>query len=61
VHLSTAFCHCELDILEEKVYSPPHDPHDIMHAIEWMDDKTIELITPRYLNYLLPSLLHHQI
>ncbi|KAJ9586188.1 hypothetical protein L9F63_020162, partial [Diploptera punctata] len=49
IHLSTAFCHCDHDVMEEKVYPPPHNPHDIIHAMEWMDDETIEMITPRLL------------
>ncbi|XP_069683847.1 putative fatty acyl-CoA reductase CG5065 isoform X2 [Periplaneta americana] len=48
-HLSTAFCHCEFDVLEEKIYPPPHNPHDVMRAMEWLDDKSIEMITPRLL------------
>ncbi|XP_069683853.1 putative fatty acyl-CoA reductase CG5065 [Periplaneta americana] len=49
VHLSTAFCHCEYDVLGEKMYPPPHNPHDVMRAMEWLDDKSIELLTPRLL------------
>ncbi|XP_069683851.1 putative fatty acyl-CoA reductase CG5065 [Periplaneta americana] len=49
VHLSTAFCHCEYEVLEEKMYPPPHNPHDVMRAMEWLDDKSIELLTPRLL------------
>ena len=50
MHLSTAFCHCDYDVLEEKIYPAPHNPQDIIRAMEWMDDKTIEIITPRYLS-----------
>ncbi|XP_050439987.1 putative fatty acyl-CoA reductase CG5065 [Adelges cooleyi] len=49
VHLSTAFCHCEYDSLEETVYPSPANPNDVMRAVEWMDDYTLEMITPRLL------------
>ncbi|XP_060858059.1 putative fatty acyl-CoA reductase CG5065 [Metopolophium dirhodum] len=49
VHLSTAFCHCEYDTLEETIYPSPANPEDVMRAVEWMDDHTLETITPRLL------------
>uniref|UniRef100_A0A1B6F9S7 Fatty acyl-CoA reductase n=1 Tax=Cuerna arida TaxID=1464854 RepID=A0A1B6F9S7_9HEMI len=49
VHLSTAFCHCEYDILEEVTYPSPANPHDIIRVCQWMDDTTLEIITPRLL------------
>ncbi|RZF32452.1 hypothetical protein LSTR_LSTR013396 [Laodelphax striatellus] len=47
IHLSTAFCHCEVDVLEERVYASPVDPQDVMRAVQWMDSATLEMITPR--------------
>lgn len=26
VHVSTTYCHCDLTVLEEKIYGAPHDP-----------------------------------
>ncbi|XP_075237430.1 putative fatty acyl-CoA reductase CG5065 [Lycorma delicatula] len=49
IHLSTAFCHCEYEILEEAVYPSPANPHDIIRAVQWMDPTTLEMITPRLL------------
>lgn len=46
LHLSTAFCYCDLEVLEEKVLDSPHDPDDIMRLAEWMEDKTLDAITP---------------
>uniref|UniRef100_A0A1L8DYA8 Fatty acyl-CoA reductase n=1 Tax=Nyssomyia neivai TaxID=330878 RepID=A0A1L8DYA8_9DIPT len=46
VHLSTAFCCCDKEVLHEKVYECPHNPHDLMRCAEWMDEKTLENITP---------------
>ncbi|XP_050529689.1 putative fatty acyl-CoA reductase CG5065 [Daktulosphaira vitifoliae] len=49
IHFSTAFCHCEYEELDETVYPAPANPYDVMRAVEWMDDQTLELITPRLL------------
>ncbi|BES98847.1 Male sterility protein [Nesidiocoris tenuis] len=44
VHMSTAFCHCDLEVMEEKVYPPPHDPMDILHMNRWMESDMMEKI-----------------
>uniref|UniRef100_A0A8D8LSN1 Fatty acyl-CoA reductase n=1 Tax=Cacopsylla melanoneura TaxID=428564 RepID=A0A8D8LSN1_9HEMI len=49
IHFSTAFCHPEQEVLEEKLYPSPVNPHDVMRAMEWMDDETIKALTPRIL------------
>ncbi|XKL66204.1 hypothetical protein PGB90_009624 [Kerria lacca] len=49
VHLSTAFCHCEYETLEENIYPTPVSPRDVIQAVQWMDDTTLEMITPRLL------------
>ncbi|XP_059620438.1 putative fatty acyl-CoA reductase CG5065 [Phlebotomus argentipes] len=46
VHLSTAFCYCDKEVLHEKVYECPHNPHDLMRCAEWMDEKMMDNITP---------------
>lgn len=45
VHLSTAFCYCDQEVLLEKVYDCPHDPDDLMRCAEWMDTKSIDKVT----------------
>jgi fatty acyl-CoA reductase len=50
IHLSTAFCTCdETNILYERVYDWQHDPKELIRCAEWMDEKTMELITPKLL------------
>ena len=49
VHLSTAFCNCDQEVMYEKVYDFPHKPEDLMRLAEWMDLKTLENITPELL------------
>nr|XP_033320820.1 putative fatty acyl-CoA reductase CG5065 [Megalopta genalis] len=50
VHLSTAFCHPDLDELGERVYDAPDDPNKVMDLIQWMDESAINLITPKLLD-----------
>ncbi|XP_065369885.1 putative fatty acyl-CoA reductase CG5065 isoform X1 [Calliphora vicina] len=49
VHLSTAFCNCDQEVMYEKVYDFPHKPEDLMRLAEWMDLKTLENVTPELL------------
>ncbi|XP_028161341.1 putative fatty acyl-CoA reductase CG5065 [Ostrinia furnacalis] len=46
VHLSTAYCRCELDVLEEKLYPAVHDPRKVMDICEWMDDDLLKYLEP---------------
>lgn len=50
LHLSTAFCYCDQEVLLEKVYDCPHDPNELMRLAEWMDVKTLNKITPELLH-----------
>jgi alcohol-forming fatty acyl-CoA reductase len=34
------------DVMSERVYECPHTPEDLMRCAEWMDEKTLDLITP---------------
>nr|CAD7606415.1 unnamed protein product [Timema genevievae] len=46
VHLSTAFCHCDYEELEESMYPCSVNPHDVMRCCQWMDPAMLESITP---------------
>ena len=50
LHLSTAFCYCDKEVLYERVYDSPHNPHDLIRCAEWMDLKALEKITPDLLS-----------
>jgi fatty acyl-CoA reductase len=41
IHLSTAFCNSEQDVMEEKVYDCPDDPNDLIRCAEWMKEETM--------------------
>lgn len=47
VYLSTAFCYADKEELDERVYDPSEDPHDIMRMIQWLDESGIDQITPK--------------
>lgn len=49
VHLSTAFCYPDKEELDEKVYESTADPQDVMRLVEWLDESSIDLITPKLL------------
>ena len=44
LHLSTAFCCCDQDVLEEKVYKWHHDPIELLKSAASMDEAEMELI-----------------
>ncbi|XP_075168540.1 putative fatty acyl-CoA reductase CG8306 [Haematobia irritans] len=44
VHLSTAFCNYDHEIVHEEVYDCPQKPEDLMHLAEWMDPKSLDLL-----------------
>lgn len=46
LHLSTAFCCCDQEVLQEKVYECSHSPYDLMRCAEWMDEKSLDAVTP---------------
>lgn len=50
VHLSTAFCHVDQKELGECTYDSPDNPQDIIRLVQWLDEDTIDLITPKLLH-----------
>ncbi|XP_049883830.1 fatty acyl-CoA reductase 1-like [Pectinophora gossypiella] len=50
VHLSTAYCRCHLDVLEEKLYPAVHKPRKIMEIVEWMDDDLLNHLEPKLIS-----------
>nr|XP_034192859.1 putative fatty acyl-CoA reductase CG5065 [Osmia lignaria] len=49
VYLSTAFCYADKEELDERVYDPSEDPRDIMRMVQWLDESSIDQITPKLL------------
>lgn len=44
IHLSTAFCCEDIEVLHEKVYDHPHSPLDLIRCAEWMSDSAMALM-----------------
>ena len=49
VHISTAFCHSEKAVIEEKVYQSEVPPSDLLKALEWMTPQMWENLKPQLL------------
>ncbi|XP_013785541.2 putative fatty acyl-CoA reductase CG5065 isoform X2 [Limulus polyphemus] len=49
IHVSTAYCNCDRDEVDEIVYPPPANPQKVIDALEWMDEDMIASITPKLL------------
>lgn len=41
IHLSTAFCNSDQEVMHEKVYDCSDDPNDLIRCFEWMDEQTM--------------------
>ncbi|XP_063924697.1 putative fatty acyl-CoA reductase CG5065 [Zophobas morio] len=46
-YISTVYCHEDQDIVFEKIYTPPADPHQIIVLCEWLDDESLSFLTKR--------------
>ncbi|KAL0851956.1 hypothetical protein ABMA28_000237 [Loxostege sticticalis] len=49
IHLSTAFCYPDYEVLDEKMHAPPAKPEDVIKLTEMLDDKQLSLLTPTLL------------
>lgn len=52
VHVSTTYCHCEENVLEERYYKANENPFGIMEMVKTLNDETLEFITPKLLKQL---------
>lgn len=46
-HVSTAYCQCNEDVLEERSYAAPHNPLAIATMTKHLDRDVLEYITPK--------------
>ncbi|KAM6937799.1 fatty acyl-CoA reductase 1 isoform 1-T1 [Xenentodon cancila] len=47
IHISTAYAHCDRELIEEIVYPPPVDYRKLIDALDWMDDDLVSALTPK--------------
>jgi alcohol-forming fatty acyl-CoA reductase len=52
VHVSTAYCQCNEDVLLEQHYPAPHNPDGIIQMTKLLDDDILTQITPKLLDKL---------
>ncbi|CAH1382804.1 unnamed protein product [Tenebrio molitor] len=43
-YVSTAFCHEDREVVYERTYEAPTNPHHIIEACEWINDKVLDSI-----------------
>lgn len=46
-HVSTAYCQCNEDVLEERAYAAPNDPLAIVTMTKHLDSEILEYLTPK--------------
>ncbi|VVD02621.1 unnamed protein product [Leptidea sinapis] len=46
VHVSTAYCNCERETVEETVYAPPALPEHVVTLVQTLPDELVDRITP---------------
>lgn len=51
-HVSTAYCHCNEGVLEERYYPANENPYGVIEMVKLLKDDTLEMITPKLLNGL---------
>ncbi|KAM4572828.1 fatty acyl-CoA reductase 1 isoform 2-T2 [Odontesthes bonariensis] len=47
LHISTAYAHCDREVIEEVVYPPPVDYRKLIDTLDWMDDDLVTALTPK--------------
>nr|XP_022912685.1 putative fatty acyl-CoA reductase CG5065 [Onthophagus taurus] len=50
IHVSTSYCHVNEEILEEKMYPAPHNPRKMLDLVQWINENTLNKITPDIIN-----------
>lgn len=46
-HVSTAYCQCNEDVLEERAYAAPHSPIAIATMAKHLDAEILDQLTPK--------------
>lgn len=52
LHVSTAYCHCNETVLEERFYPARVDPYTVIEMVKVMEDDALKIATPRLLEGL---------
>lgn len=52
VHVSTAYCQCNEEVLEERAYKAPHNPLGIATMSQLLDNEILDALTPRQASFI---------
>ncbi|XP_065078984.1 putative fatty acyl-CoA reductase CG5065 [Ochlerotatus camptorhynchus] len=52
IHVSTAYCQCNEEVVEERAYAAPHSPLGISKLADLVDSNVLDLVTPNLLSNL---------
>jgi hypothetical protein len=47
IHISTVYCNCHLEDIDEKFYSYPLTHQNLCSVVDGVNDKMLEAITPQ--------------
>lgn len=50
IHLSTAFCNCDQEVLNEEVYEWSQKPLDLIRCAEWMNEEAMDIMGRRLIS-----------
>ncbi|XP_025261932.1 putative fatty acyl-CoA reductase CG5065 isoform X2 [Camponotus floridanus] len=50
IYLSTAFCHVDQKEIDERIYDSSNDPEDILKLVQYLNEDTIDRITPKLIH-----------
>lgn len=48
-YMSTAYCHPEIKVLEEKIYPPPADPYYLINLVEGLESHEVDHLSMKLL------------
>lgn len=52
IHVSTAYCHCEEEVLEERTYMTDANPEKVIDMVQWVNPAALADITPKLIGSL---------
>lgn len=52
IHLSTAFCHCDVPELEEKIYPPTKEPYAVMEIIKRNSEESLKKLEAKCVKWI---------
>jgi hypothetical protein len=51
VHVSSTYCNCDRPVVHEIIYPPNADWKDVISMAEHFDERTLNILTPKYVQF----------